>query len=578
MTIYKRLAALGMALVVCLGCLTGCVEDEQRSLDVCVGGEIGNLDPIYATSPSDQTILSNLYENLMRRTLDTDGNVVVTPALARDVDIEENPDGTYTYTFRLRSATWSNGHNLRAMDFVNAWQRLVNPANNSPYASMLSVVVGYREARESGDMSLLQVTAKNASTLVVVLDAYYAWFVDEVCTATATLPLQLQQIQEWDTLVADTAKAQQALEAALAAETPEGEEPPQVDAPKVKPWWADPTEMATNGPYTVSAYQAGQTLTLSKYEEYYGRMYGPQTLTFHLCESAEDAWALYEAGQLDFVAQLPQEQWELQSEVAESAPDLSTFTVLVNTGRAKLADPRVRQALSMTLDRNKLVQDIGVSAQPAEGLVPYGVPNYGEDEDFRTIGGALLDNDPETYETRCSQAKSILLLASYESAVELDELEYLYLDTPEQASIAVDLATLWREQLDLPIRIRAVTEEELQTALLSGEYDLAGVTIRPACNDAELFMNLWSSDARGNVVRYTNPAYDTLLSIVKVAGDEKARMGCLHDAEVLLLEDYALLPVYTTRSAWLLRSTHTGLCRDPRGWFLFSNITEKPEM
>jgi oligopeptide transport system substrate-binding protein len=49
-------------------------------------------------------------------------------------------------------------------------------------------------------------------------------------------------------------------------------------------------------------------------------------------------------------------------------------------------------------------------------------------------------------------------------------------------------------------------------------------------------------------------------------------MGCLHDAEALLLGDYALSPLYTSGTAWELRDTLTGACRDDRGWFSFAGV------
>lgn len=69
---------------------------------------------------------------------------------------------------------------VRAGDFVFAWQRLADPANDSPSASLLSVVAGYDAVRETGDVSLLQVTAEDDSTLVVVLNGKFDWFLTEV--------------------------------------------------------------------------------------------------------------------------------------------------------------------------------------------------------------------------------------------------------------------------------------------------------------------------------------------------------------------------------------------------------------
>ncbi|MFW2551475.1 hypothetical protein ACN2AP_29980, partial [Klebsiella pneumoniae] len=86
---------------------------------------------------------------------------------------------------------------------------------------------------------------------------------------------------------------------------------------------------------------------------------------------------------------------------------------------------------------------------------------------------------------------------------------------------------------------RGVTERELWGALRTGEYTLAGANLEAAGNDAECFLMDWTSDSQDNVVGYENSAYDTLMAIIASAADGTARMGCLHDAEELLLMDYA---------------------------------------
>ena len=82
--------------------------------------------------------------------------------------------------------------------------------------------------------------------------------------------------------------------------------------------------------------------------------------------------------------------------------------------------------------------------------------------------------------------------------------------------------------------------------------------------------------APNNVVHYENSAYDTLMTIIAKAADGTARMGCLHDAEALLLEDYALSPLYTKGTDWELRDDLMGAVRDARGWFSFANVVKRP--
>ena len=74
---------------------------------------------------------------------------------------------------------------------------------------------------------------------------------------------------------------------------------------------------------------------------------------------------------------------------------------------------------------------------------------------------------------------------------------------------------------------------------------------------------------------YGSTAYDTLMSIIASAADGTARMGCLHDAEALLLEDHVVTPLYHSATDWELRDGLTGACRDERGWFSFAAVTKK---
>ncbi len=557
MRCWKRWSAALLALTLCMGLLSGCSQGEARpGLSVCIGADMETLDPIYATTEGDQTMLVHLYENLMRVTLDASGGTTVTGGMAKSYTQERNADGTVTWTFRLRSAKWSDGQAVTANDFVYAWRRLADPASGSPYASILSVVAGYEQVVETGDTSLLQVSAKNDSTLEVVLNGNYDWFLTEVCTSPATLPLR----QDVVTTLRDAA-----VERNRAAAEETGQE-------GTERWWSDPAALVTNGAYVPGTYTQGESFTLTENTRYYGSITGPGELNFYFADTAEEASELYRNETVDLVWPLTDEEIERQAEVTPLT-ELGTYTVLFNCNQAVFADQQVRQAMVMAIDRNGAAEAAGITARPAEGLVPPGVP--GEDgEDFRT-DAVLLDNDPEAYAERCAQARQVLEQAGYDSGSYLGQLEYLYVDTPENAAVAQELARQWSEALRVNVTPVAVSGTELRAALRSGDYTLAGLNLKAVGNDAECFLKQWTSDQGSNVVGYANSAYDTLLSIIAKADDGTARMGCLHDAEVLLLDDAALAPLYTRHTGWALRDTLTGACRDERGWFCLSGVTAR---
>ncbi len=556
---WKRRLALLLAAALCVSALAGCARGgDAMSLSVCVGGAPEELDPIYATEPADQTILVHLYENLMRKTAGASG-ATVTNGVAKSATSEENTDGTVTWTFQLRGAEWSDGRGVLAGDFVYAWQRLADPANDSPFASLLSVVAGYDEVRETGDVSLLQVTAEDDSTLVVVLNGKYDWFLEEVCTAPATMPLRQ------DLLTVESAAEETAEDGAEAAE-----------AAEAAPWWSDVAGLVTNGPYQVSGYEAGESLTLETSGTYHSDVSGPGTLTFRFADTAEEGQALYDAGTVDFLGVLPEEQMAslVEAESRALTPELGTWAVVFNCAQDTLMDARVRRALSLVIDRTAAAEAAGVTARAAEGLIPPGVPESDE-ADFRTSGGDLLDNDPNHRADLQEEARALLTEAGYVSVQDLGELEYLYVDAGNGAAVAQALVQAWQSALGLRVTARAVTEEELAAALEEGTFSLAGIEIRALGNDAECFLRQWSSTGGENVSRYANSAYDTLLSVIAGAEDETARLGCLHDAEALLLEEGAVAPLYTTVTAWTLRDSLTGLVRDGRGWFSFAGVVAR---
>lgn len=559
MKLRKRLAALALAALTLLTCLTGCGsagdDGDRLSLSVWVGDKPATYDPIYAEEIGDQTILNHLYENLMRLEKDENGQITAVSGAAKNVDVKENADGTVTYTFRLRGGKWSDGVEVKAGDFVYAWQRLADPATASVYAPLLSIVSGYEQARASGDMSLLAVSAKNSSTLTVTLDGHYDWFLREVCTSIATMPLRQDVVK----------RLKEAADAVNEVKP---------DSDSFARWWSDPTMLVTNGPYTAETL-TGSTLTLTENANYGKKITGPDELVFYFSDE-QTGQILYAQELVDAVWPLSEEEMAARitaDETWQADPVLETYSVLFNWSR--LEEDGIRRALSLAIDRDAIAALAGVTGKPAAGLVPPGVPE-GE-QDFRTSGGDLIDMTSEGYADRCTQAVRLMQEAGYDRGSDLGTLEYLYADEGTNGAVAEALCRMWRSVLGLNITPRGVTKAELMTALRSGSYTLAGMAVSAVCNDAECFLMDWTSGNSDNLLHYENSAFDTLMSIIAKAEEGSARMGCLHDAEDLLLEiDCALAPLYTAGTAWDLRETYMGGFRDPRGWFDFRGVYLRP--
>jgi len=565
MNIWKRCAALLLALTMIIGLTTGCGEEataDSLALSVCLGDGLDTFDPIYATEIEDMTVVSHLYENLMRVKTDAAGETVVVPGMAKSYEQELNHDGTVTWTFKLESARWSDGKEVKADDFVYAWRRLANPASGSPFANLLSIVAGYDEVRATGDTSLLQVAAKNDSTLEVVLRGNFDWFLTDVCTAPATSPLREDVV---------TSLRDAAVERNKLRETATG-------TAGTEKWWTKTENLVTNGPYVIGEYDEAVSLVLQPASRYHGGENGPVQLIFRFADTAKKAQALYDEGDVDFVTPLTDEKMTEKMSAEDWLPvyELHTYAAVFNCDREPFTDPLVRQAMVLAIDRAAIAQAVGITATAAAGLVPPGVPGN-EEGDFRTISAVELDNDPETYAERCAQAQALLAEAGYDSGAYLGEIPLHYLDTPAHHAAAQLLAQQWQEVLRVQVIPTPLEIADMRALVRSGDYSLLGMSLRAVGNDAECFLMQFTTDSESNLANYGNSAYDTLTSIIAGAAGGTARTGCLQDAEVLLMADNAIAPLYNTVTDWTVREHLAGICRDARGWFWLGDVCAQVE-
>lgn len=517
----KKMTALLLALLLTAG-LTACgTQEEVFSVHVDLPEELTTLDPAMVTNDAERTVVSHLYENLMKLNQLGDGQTVLANGLAASYECVDNLDGTQTYTFSLRSGiTWSDGEPVTAEDFVYAWQRLVDPATESPNAEVLEMVAGYSEARKKGDMSLLQVSAPDERTLVVALNRSCPNFPQLVCTQAATMPLRADVVERsnWDT--------------------------PQA-------------ALVVNGAYRVVKVRQNGVLTLTSDDSYHDyRRLGPEELQFTFGGSgAEEA---------DFV--LTYEGVEDET-LWQAAPVASTGSLVINQ-MATLSE-ELRQAMGLVIDRQELSDLLGSTYVPAEGLIPYGIRNT-QGAEFRSAAGALIDSDPETYEERCQQAKDIL---GYQTIPE--NVTLLYVSDPATDAVARTLRKTWQEKLGLTVTLDAMEQEAMIETLQKGDFTMALVMMESESNDPAAMLQQWTSASAENYAHIHNSAYDLLLQVSDKSASEVARDAYLADAERMLLESAYVTPICHVSGSWKMNEELQGVFHDGFGRFFFTSVTEK---
>lgn len=513
--------ALVMALLMVLS-LSGCGKDNDTALRIGLTGLNTVPDPAMVATDSERIVVSQLYENLMKLTSGSDGSVQAVPAQARSFHCEDALDGTQTYTFTLRDdLTWSDGQPVTANDFVYAWQRLVDPATQSPNAYLLSVVAGYDQARSKNNPTLLQVTAEDDDTLVVKLDCRCPYFLSSVCTAAATMPVRSDGVA------------------------------------------------ATNGIYCLASQENNHLLLAARSNYYDKKRVYTNALNFTFCQSSADLSALYDEGELDFILSQPGEG---DAENAIAYP--RTGVLLINQSAPGMKSESLRQAMSLVIDRNAMVEELNGAYTAADGLVSSNI--LAEDGSFfRDNNGALIDNDPKHYADNCAAAHEKMVEAGYDSdtaMAALGKLTLLYERGEKNEKIVTRLCQVWTDELKLTVI--PIATDDMAAALKKGEFTLALTDVTGYYNDATSFLNTFRSTAGENYGHFRSSAYDMLLRVAATSSSDEARMAYLEDAERLLLEKGGVIPLYGYGCSYQLQAGLTGLVSNGVGVYYFSAVTE----
>lgn len=516
-----KVTALCLALLMVLS-LYGCGKDADVALRIGLTGSNTVPDPAMVASDSERIVVSHLYENLMKLTSDGEGGIHAVGAQARSFHCEDALDGTQTYTFTLRDdLTWSDGQRVTAADFVRAWQRLADPATNSPNAFLLSVVAGYDQVRSKNDPSLLQVTAEDEKTLVVKLNCRCPYFLSSICTAAATMPVRADGVA------------------------------------------------ATNGIYCLASQESNHLLLTARSDYYDRKRVYTNALNFTFCQSAADLSALYDEGSLDFMLGRPGEG---AAETATAYPRMGVL--LINQSAPSMKSESLRQAMSLVIDRNTMAEGLSGAYMAADGLVSSGI--LVEDGSFfRDSSGALIDNDPSHYADNCAAAHEKLVEAGYDSdaaMAALGKVTLLYAGGEKNEKIVTQLCQVWQDELKLTVT--PIATDDMAGALKKGEFTLALTDVTGYYNDATAFLNTFRSTAEENYGRFRSTAYDMLLRVAATSSSDEPRKAYLEDAERLLLEKGGAIPLYGYGCNYQLREGLTGLLSNGVGVYYFANVTE----
>ncbi|MDR3463744.1 MAG: peptide ABC transporter substrate-binding protein [Beijerinckiaceae bacterium] len=468
----------------------------------------GSLDPAKATTVVEEHILNELLEGLVVY----DAKGALAPGAADSWEV--SADGL-TYLFHLRpDARWSNGAPVTADDFVFSFRRVMDPKTGSPYANILYTLRN-GEAVNVGKVPVdqLGIRAKTAATLEIALEHPAPYFLAQL-THTTALPVY----------------------------------PP--DVARFGAGFARAGRLTGNGAFVLKSYLPNDSMVLEKNPFFHDAK--NVALDGEVILPIEDhaaALRRFLAGEIDSYDDVPIGQIAyVRGHLADSlkiAPSLGSYFYAFDTRHKPFDDARVRQALSMVIDREFLANQIwGGTMLPGYSFVPPGIPSYGAPSTVRWKDQSIFDREDE--------AKRLMAAAGYGPEHPL-RLSFRTNQSENHKATAVAIADMWKV-LGVETEF-IVTDAPTHYAFLASKapFDVARSGWFADYPDAQNYLFLGQSDNPGlDYSHFSDPAFDALMHEAAVTADAAKRQAILHEAEAILLDQQPYLVLMSYQASNLV--------------------------
>ena len=516
-------------------------SSETDVLYVNLASEPNYVDPALSTTVDGGTLISNTFVGLY--TYDPELNLV--PALS-DGEAEVSEDGL-TYTFHLIESKWSDGSELTANDFVYSWNRVADDNTGSDYQYMFDVVA-------RNDDGTLKVEAPDDYTLVVELNAPCPYFL-QLCAFPVYMPVP---------------------QASVEAADPEGTNPSA---------WCQEAGYITNGAYTMTSWAHNESMVFEKNENFYNAdQVKINKINFMLSADQTAIYAAYNSGDVDFIDIIPNDELPnlLDNPEFHLAKQLCTYFVCFNVnselfaGKTPEQAAKMRKAISLLVDRTYLIENITLNADCTAYTFVCPEMEDGNGQEFRANATKYYDSDA-TGAGMVQEAMALLEECGY-SFTEVDGgyqispalgFSYIINDDSQHEKVAQAI------QQDLAVvGIEVQIEKEDWNVFVddrkNGNFDVARHGWVADYSDPINMLEMWTTDSGNNDAQLGRPKdgvtwapewseYDALISQARVETDTAKRADLLHQAEDMLMDTGAIMPLYHYSDTYMQKPNVSGI-------------------
>ena len=525
-----KVAAAGSVAALCALTLGACGSKSSDSASKQVlnwneSAELPTMDLSKATDVVSFDTLNNTMEGLYRLGKDSK----IEPGLATKTKVSS--DGlTYTFTLR-KDAKWSNGDKVTAKDFVYSWRRTLDPKTNSQYAYLFEgienatdVMNGKKSTKEVG------VKADGDYKLVVTLDKQIPYF--KLLMGFPTFfPQNQNAVEKYGSKYGTASKY-----------------------------------MCYDGPFNLTKW-TGTNLSwsLKKSDNYWDKKNVKlDSINFKVNKSNSTAYNLYQSGKLDATSLSAEQAKQLKGQSGYTVRQAaSTFYFQYNQTKPEFQNKKIRQAISMVIDRKEFVNKVlGNGSIPSKGLVSTGLAT----RNGKDFADASYVKDGATV----NFAKAKKLWAEGLKEIGKDSLTFGLLSddtdgakkTTEfiQSAIESNLKGAKVECANVPFKTRLNRTNQ-------GQFDVVISAWGADFADPISFLDMFTSNNSYNAGKWKNAQYDKLIEASKStdAGNAGKRWNDLVSAEKILIQEQGISPLYQQATAWMVKPKVKGVIYNSAG-------------
>lgn len=475
-----------------------------------------SLDPQLLTDAGAFMITGLTAEGLVR--LDDKNEII--PAGAESWTVSD--DGT-VWTFKIREGMkWSNGDPLTAKDYYLGWKRGLDPETAAEYAFMMYYIKGAEDYNvgNTDDFETVGIKLVDDYTLEVTLEKPAAYFV-KTLVLPIFYPLNANAIEEFG----------------------EG-------------YATSPEKAYYSGPYIMTGWTQGTKIELEKNQNYWDAdNIKLDKIVAVMVSDYDAATNSYENDELDLTKiSIEKISNYRDSPELKSVANGRVYYFAFNPDVPVLRNKKVRQALSLAIDKNAVANDIlNGGGIPATGIVADGFA--GVNGDFRKENGDLY------LEYQNLDLNALFEEGLAELGITKDDVK-LTLTVDDKGSgrkEAEFYQNEWQEKLGIHVDIIVKEYKDRIASAKQGDYEIIRYAWGPDYADAMTYLEIFTQASSMNVAKYVNNNYDSLINDGQINQNEEERIKSMQRAEKIWADDFYYFPLYYEVAMFLQRDNVDGI-------------------